>query len=287
MEVINLLAKDLMTVDFKFAEVPGTRQEVLELFKKYGVSGLPVLKKGTRKVLGIVTRNDMMLKPSETQLALIMSRNPITISENASIQEIAELMLEKNASYLPVVEGEEMKGLVTMADVVWKGLTRLDLTESIKPYVLRSITAVWEQTPINVAYIILRLARTQSLLVLDNTGQLSGIITDSDIISKSEVKVEASTSNLHSTSEGSDWDWESASILYITRRILHLPETPISEIMIRDVITVNEYTSISDCANKMRENDIDQMPVLNAEGELTGLIRDVDLLRSLLAKKTG
>ncbi|WEU39776.1 MAG: CBS domain-containing protein [Candidatus Odinarchaeum yellowstonii] len=281
-----MIAKDLMTVDFKFAEVPGTRQEVLELFKKYGVSGLPVVKKGTRKVLGIVTRNDMMLKPSETQLALIMSRNPMTISENTPIEEIAKIMLEKNISYLPVVEGEEMKGLVTIADVVWKGLTHLELKESIKPYVQRKITAVWEQTPINVAYIILRLARTQSLLVLDNSGQLAGIVTDSDIVSKSEVKIEASTSNLHSTGEGAEWDWESASILYITKRVLHLPETPISEIMVRNVITVNEYTSISDCADKMRVNDIDQMPVLNAEGELIGLIRDVDLLRSLVSKRT-
>ncbi|MEM2109724.1 MAG: CBS domain-containing protein [Candidatus Odinarchaeota archaeon] len=282
-----MLAKDLMTVDFKFAEVPGTRQDAIELFKKYGVSGLPVLKKGTSKVLGIVTRNDMMRKPSETQLALIMSRNPITISENTPIQEIAKIMLEKDVTYLPVVDGEDMKGLVTIADVIWKGIAKLELTSSIKPYVLRQVTAIWDKTPINIAYIILRLAKTQSLIVLDDTGQLTGIVTDGDIISKSEVKIEESTSNLHSTGEGSDWDWESASILYITRRVLHLPANPISEIMVRNVVTVNEYTSISDCANKMRAYDIDQMPVLNAEGDLTGLIRDVDLLKSLMTRKTG
>lgn len=277
-----MLAKELMTTDFKYAEVPGTRKDVLELFKKYGVTGLPVLKKGTSKVLGIVTRNDMMMKPDETQLALIMSRNPITITENTDITEIAKIMYEKQITYLPVVKGEDMRGLVTIADVIWKGITKLDIATSIKSYVVREVTAVWDKTPISIAYMIARFAKTQALIVLDDSGQLTGIVTDGDIISKSEVKVEESTSNMHAASEGSDWDWDSANILYITKRILHLPSTPISELMIKDLVTVQEQTSISECANKMKKYDIDQMPVLNAAGELIGLIRDIDLIKTLI-----
>ncbi|MHA1754426.1 MAG: CBS domain-containing protein [Candidatus Odinarchaeia archaeon] len=280
-----MLAEELMTENYKFVQVPGTRKDVLEIFKKHGVTGLPVLKKGTRKVSGIITRNDLMRKPDENQIALIMTRDPITISPDTELKEIAKIMFEKRISYLPVVKDDEMVGLVTLADVVWKGIANLNLNDPIKPHVIREITAVWEKTPISVAYIISRLAKTQALTVLNDNGVLTGIITDSDILEKSEVITEEKTSNMQAASEGSEWDWDTASILYITKKVLKLPTEPVSETMIRDVITVVEQTSISECAAKMKKYDIDQMPVLNATGELVGMIRDVDLLKPIIAQK--
>ncbi|HID02294.1 MAG TPA: CBS domain-containing protein, partial [Desulfobacterales bacterium] len=72
--------KDVMTSNVIFAEVPGTREQVLKLMLKHKVMGLPVVKKRTKKLVGIVTRTDLMKKPKEEQLALLMTRNPITVS---------------------------------------------------------------------------------------------------------------------------------------------------------------------------------------------------------------
>jgi len=279
-----LLAKDLMTEDFKYAVIPGNnRNDVLKMFKEYDVTGLPVLKKGTKKISGIITRNDLMRKPDENQIALIMTRNPPTITPTTDIKDIAKLIIQTKSNYLPVVKKDEMVGLVTIADVVWKGLTKLEINDPIKPYVIRKLTSVWEKTPVNVAYVISQLSKTQALPVLNDIGELVGIITDNDIIETSEIITEEKTSNMQAASEGSEWDWDSASILYITKKILKLPSTPVSEIMVKDVITVVEQTTISDCADKMKKHDIDQMPVLNATGELIGMIRDIDLLKSLLS----
>ncbi|MHA1410622.1 MAG: CBS domain-containing protein [Candidatus Odinarchaeia archaeon] len=279
-----MLAKDLMTEDFKYAVIPGNnRNDVLKMFKEYDVTGLPVLKKGTKKISGIITRNDLMRKPDENQIALIMTRNPPTITPTTDIKDIAKLIIQTKSNYLPVVKKDEMVGLVTIADVVWKGLTKLEINDPIKPYVIRKLTSVWEKTPVNVAYVISQLSKTQALPVLNDIGELVGIITDNDIIETSEIITEEKTSNMQAASEGSEWDWDSASILYITKKILKLPSTPVSEIMVKDVITVVEQTTISDCADKMKKHDIDQMPVLNATGELIGMIRDIDLLKSLLS----
>jgi len=48
--------KDIMTKDVIYAEVPGTSASALELILKHNVSGLPVVKKGTKQLVGVVTR---------------------------------------------------------------------------------------------------------------------------------------------------------------------------------------------------------------------------------------
>ena len=42
-----------------------------------GISGVPVLK--NKKLVGIITRKDLLRKPEETQLGLLMESKPITI----------------------------------------------------------------------------------------------------------------------------------------------------------------------------------------------------------------
>jgi CBS domain-containing protein len=52
--------------------------------------------------------------------------------------------------------------------------------------------------------------------------------------------------------------------------------------MSTDLITVTRKTSISKCAKEMKKYNIEQIPVINAEGGLIGIIRDIDIIRSLL-----
>jgi len=76
----KLKVRDVMTTDIIVAEVPGNREDVLRMFGKYEISGMPVVKAGTRKLAGIITRNDLFKNSDEEQLAMIMNDNPITIS---------------------------------------------------------------------------------------------------------------------------------------------------------------------------------------------------------------
>jgi len=52
--------------------------------------------------------------------------------------------------------------------------------------------------------------------------------------------------------------------------------------MVTNVIKVAEQISVSECAKIMRKYDIDQFPVVNAKGDLVGMITDVNLLKALL-----
>jgi len=274
--------KDIMTTNVIYAEVPGTREQVLRLMTKHKVMGLPVVKKGTKRVVGIVTRTDLMKKPMEEQLALLMTRDPITVNPETPVNEVARILWERDIRRLPVVVGDnELVGVITVADIVYKAIANMNVIKPIKDFVTRKITAVWEKTPLPAAYTIMRLAKVQALPVIDSKGKLTGIISDSDIISVCEITLKEHTSATKAATEGQEWDWDTVTILYISSRELTLPDKPVEEVMVKRVITAVEQTPVSLCARKMRRYDIDQLPVLDAKGNLIGMIRDIDLLQIL------
>ena len=71
--VNKMLVKDIMSEDVHYIHVPGNRSHAMELMREKNVSGLPVVKNGTKKLVGIITRSDLVKNPDEEQLALIMT----------------------------------------------------------------------------------------------------------------------------------------------------------------------------------------------------------------------
>jgi len=52
----------------------------------------------------------------------------------------------------------------------------------------------------------------------------------------------------------------------------------VSEIMTSPIITIPGHWSLKDCALKMSEHKIHHLPVINEDGEITGMISDTDFL---------
>lgn len=55
----------------------------------------------------------------------------------------------------------------------------------------------------------------------------------------------------------------------------------ISEIMVMEPITIHHTEMVSAAEKKMRESDIRHLPVLDAEGQVVGIISDRDVLRAV------
>jgi CBS domain-containing protein len=53
-----------------------------------------------------------------------MTNNPITATPETTIGEAAEVMLTNGFRHLPVVEGRELKGIVSIRDVLASGIRR-------------------------------------------------------------------------------------------------------------------------------------------------------------------
>lgn len=282
-----LKVKEIMKTEFARADIPGTRDTVLQIMSKTGKTAIPLVKKGTEELAGIVSRLDLMRKPEEDQLAILMDRDPPIIAQNNSVEDAIKILLDRGIRRLPVVDSKRrLKGMITVHQVIRKVIGVQFADELITPFVKRRVTAIWENTPVKAAYTIMRLANTDVLPTISTTGDLVGIISVSDIINLSEIVRERRATSVSAASEGTDWSWDATTVLYITTNELQLPDKMVNDIMVRGIITTYEQATIGEVVKNMRRNDIDQLPVTNAKGELCGIIRDIDLMRILLQSQT-
>lgn len=274
--------KDVMTKQVKWVEVPGTRAEALELLRRLGASAVPVVKRDTGELVGMVTLRKLFEHPDEEQLAMLVDRDVPTASPEDSLEDAARKLLGAGVRRLPVLKNGKLVGILTVRDVVYRAIAELGLEKPAADYMISKIPAVWDGTPLRAAVEIMELSGFRALPVIDAEGNLTGIIDDSDIVKVSEIETESKMSQMAGRTEGDSWTWDSEDRIYITKRQLKIPEKPVSEAMTQELITITRRTSVSRAAQLMREHRIEQAPVIAADGSLVGIVRDMDLLKALL-----
>jgi CBS domain-containing protein len=276
-----MLVNEIMAEDIYFVRVPGNRTNALEIMREKKVSGLPVVKNGTNELVGVLTRTDLVENPDEEQIALIMTRNIITASPDDDVKDVAAKMITNNIRRVPIVKDGSLVGLVTASDLINKALWKMDIQDPAENYMIQKIPTSWEGTPLNVAFEIMRYYKLKVLLGLNNDGKISGILTETDFIEESEVVSERTVHNTSVGTEGDKWSWDSKSVLYVIKNHLKFSDKTIKDVANTDLVIVTTKTSVQQCANKMRQRNIEQIPVIDVEGDLVGLVRAVDLIKAI------
>ena len=274
--------REIMTDTVIYVKIPGSRADAIKTILKENISCLPVVKRGTNELLGIVTREDFARNPEEEQLALLMTRDVRTISPEADIREAVEIFSRGEFRRLPVIENSELVGLITVSDIVWRYISKLGLTDPVEKYMASRITSMWEKNPLKVTYEIMNLSGERALPVLNDEGKFTGIIGDTDLLKVLEVSESTVKSELSGGTEGDKWGWDTKNIIYITKKRLEFPDRVVKDIMVDKVVIVRKKTAISEAAKRMAKNRIEQIPVINAEGDLIGIVRDSDLIKAVL-----
>ena len=273
-----MIVADYMTTEVVRVEIPGNRDDVLKILKRTGISGVPVIKEG--KLVGIITRKDLLRKSDETQLGLLMTRDPVTVSPDASVQEAARLMVEYNVRRLPVVEGKDLVGLISVADLI-HALAQMRIKEEIKNNYTSQTYALWEETPLPLVARIMEISGFEAIPILDAESKLQGIISERDLIRHSSIEDMVEVSDFSNGTDDDEWTWESIrdmhTISYGISRI-QLPERPVKSAMITNVISVPLNAEVSECALKMKRGRVDQLPVVNGDKKLVAMLFDRDLI---------
>ena len=95
----------------------------LQLMADKEIGALLVLAEG--KLVGIFSERDYARKvilhgktSAETQVSEVMSPDVVTVGAEQSIAECMALMTEKRFRHLPVVEGGQILGVISIGDVV-------------------------------------------------------------------------------------------------------------------------------------------------------------------------
>ncbi|WP_348303952.1 CBS domain-containing protein [Methanothrix sp.] len=278
---MKILVRDVMAREVAYAEIPGNRDDVLKTLQDRKVSGLPVVKKG--EVVGIITRSDLLRNREEDQTALLMTRDPFVISPDRSIVEASKLLIQHKIRRLPVVEGKELVGLVTVADIV-RVAEGMNIEESIEPYLEKETVVLWSEMPLPVAGSIMEFAAVEACPIIDTDLKLVGMISDRDLIKASVIEDSVEKTDMSADGGEDAWMWDRVMRTinkYYTVSRIRLRDIPVSEAMVPPK-TAFKTDKVSDCAAVMRKNRIDQMPVVKTSRMLMGMLKDTDILRALV-----
>ncbi|MHC1599010.1 MAG: CBS domain-containing protein [Candidatus Methanofastidiosia archaeon] len=273
---------DVMTNNVICVNVPGLRKKALEIMQKNNVSGLPVIDEKTRNLVGMVTLDDLLKNPDEEQIALIMRRLVVTVGADEDIMNAAKKLSEKCIYRLPVVNNGKLEGIVTVEDIIKRGLSKIDSDEECSAYMKKYVACAWDETPLSLLLKIMEYSHSLAVVLLDNRGNLVGVIDNSDLIKYGEIVDETDKTSLNKGADDDDWTWETKSTLYIGTKRLRLPNKVAREYTSGDVHTVAPNTSITECARLMRRYDVEQLPVIDEDNDIIGIVRDVDLLAYFL-----
>lgn len=124
----------------------------------------------------------------------IMTKDPITATTITSLREIAAIFGEKKIHHLPVVDGKKLVGMIAYSDLLRLSfadafnqdkkdvLAYLDTTKTITDVMSTSVRTINETGTIRQTADVLCQGDFHAICVVNNRGELTGIVTSTDLI---------------------------------------------------------------------------------------------------------
>ena len=275
---------ELMSKDVAVAMVPGSRHDLLKLFNQKKISGFPVVKKGSNELVGLVTSKDLFRKSKETQIAMIMNKDPVTCKPGTDLKKAVALMVENHIHRLIIEKDKKVVGIVTPHDILPIVIKEQKETPVVN-LVKRRCVPLYEETPLFLAWRILKISQSYALPILDKKGFLIGIITDRDFFMAGREGHKVQTESLGVGEDEDMWSWESLKPMmkvYYEVTDLDMPSEPVKQFMRKDPTTVFTNTQAFKAAEKMYKNDFRVLPIIDSNENLVNMVSDLDIISTLM-----
>ncbi len=308
-KVAEVMRRDVATVH---PESPIT--QVVELLLDKDYTAVPVVD-NDGKVVGMVSDNDLLTRgdmrvtislkratnldyvrglheslenPNRT-VSVVMTTDVVTVSPDMILGRAARLMVEKHLKRLPVVDaGGKLVGILGRLDVLntiaavhlpeWHPEARsFGAQATVGDVMTRDVPTAHESATLEKILELLVSSSHKRVVVVDDKRHVVGIIADSDLISK--VSRES---------------WPSLMEVLVSKipieriagparkHIQTIRARSATELMTRDVITVREEMPVASALALSAEKRVKRLPVVNAEGELLGIVGRTEMMRALL-----
>jgi len=105
--------------------------EAARYMMEHNVGAVPVLRNG--ELAGILSERDIMNRvvavgrtPGTTAVSEVMTANPRAVAADESIEECLFIMREFGFRHLPIVDGRELKGLVSLRDILMRQAAEIE-----------------------------------------------------------------------------------------------------------------------------------------------------------------
>src|SRR6266446_2696946 len=119
--------------------------DAIRLMDEKNVGALPVVENG--KLVGIVSERDYTRKvilkgrsSKDTPVSDIMTKQVITVNPSNSLTECMQIMTDKRVRHLPVLEGTNLVGILSIGDLVnWLISAQKAMIDNLERYTLAEI----------------------------------------------------------------------------------------------------------------------------------------------------
>lgn len=127
--------KDVMTNDVSTLDTNATVQDAAKIMNDLDVGIVPVC--SGQKPVGVVTDRDIVLRntaqggDTNTPIEQVMSNNPVYGTPDMTTQEAAQLMAEKQIRRLPIVENDNIIGIISLGDLATESRTDMEAGKAL------------------------------------------------------------------------------------------------------------------------------------------------------------
>jgi CBS domain-containing protein len=132
----NVLVRDVMTKNVKVVREDTTLHEVIATFSSFDINSLVVMA-GHRPV-GIVTTKDALTRGFEHGMpvsaitaGMVASSPVVTIDDEATVEQAAELMKRRKIKHIPVINKDRLVGIVSDSDIMFAVPSMLSTMEAV------------------------------------------------------------------------------------------------------------------------------------------------------------
>ncbi|WP_407421546.1 CBS domain-containing protein [Methanobrevibacter sp.] len=259
MQIKNLMSEDLITVD-----KDQNLTDALKLFRKHNVSRLPVT--NNKELAGIISERDIANKlgsskyenmpASRLHVSSVMVKDVITVPQSMQLGEVAKIMLEKGIGSVPVMDGDDMVGIVSKADFVTLANGIAFDKISVKEVMCKNVVSVSPTERIVHARRQMLEAHIGRVPVVDDE-KLVGMVTSKDLM-RAFIEFRKSVPEKYQKSQ--------------------IKDLLVGDIMSSNPVFVSRDMSITEVSNIIMETGFNGLPVVEND-KVVGIITQTDILR--------
>jgi CBS domain-containing protein len=115
----NLHAKDVMITEVVVSAPEDLVAAANLKMVRANIGGVPVVKDG--KLIGLITHRDVLLAGGEAlklKVEDLMSKELVVVNKDTHLKDISKIMADTGYQRIPVVEGDELIGLITQSCII-------------------------------------------------------------------------------------------------------------------------------------------------------------------------
>jgi CBS domain-containing protein len=130
-----------------------------------------------------------------TKVRDVMTTRPRCVSPDTPVTEAAELMESEDVGALPVLEGDELAGMITDRDIVIRAIARGKDPRGmpVRDVTTRDVVAIRGDEDLSEALKLMASHQVRRLPVVDDSNHLVGVLAQADVAREAREKAVGET----------------------------------------------------------------------------------------------